>query len=178
MKYNIIYADPPWSFDSKQDVYNGKPVHYQTMNLKDLMALPVGSIAAENCALFMWVVPALLPEAMRVAEAWGFKYKTKAFCWTKKNKVSDSFFWGQGYYTRSNSEDCLLFLKGRMKRVSASVHSVISLPIEAHSKKPDEARNRIVKLFGDIPRVELFARQRHEGWHAWGNEVESDEVPL
>lgn len=173
-KFEIVYADPPWSYDSKQDVHNGKPVHYKTMSVTDLKALEVSALTAENCALFMWVVPALLQEAIAVGESWGFAYKTKAFCWVKKNKISDSLFWGQGYYTRSNTEDCLLFLRGRMKRDNASVHQVVYEPLREHSRKPDCVRERIVKLFGDRPRIELFARHRHPGWACWGNEVDSD----
>ena len=80
-------------------------------------------------------------------------------------------FWGLGFWTRSNPEICLLAVKGKPKRVSASVHSVIQAPIEQHSKKPAETRDRIVQLMGDVPRVELFARQTAEGWDCWGNEV-------
>ena len=92
----------------------------------------------------------------------------------KKNKKSDSFFWGLGYWTRSNSEICLLATKGNPKRISKSVHQVCDARIMQHSKKPDEIRNRIVQLMGDIPRIELFAREKAEGWHVWGDEVDSD----
>ena len=87
---------------------------------------------------------------------------------------ADGFFWGMGRWTRSNAEICLLAVKGNPKRLDMGVHSIIYAPIDAHSKKPDETRNRIVKLIGDIPRVELFARQKVKGWDVWGNEVESD----
>ena len=101
-------------------------------------------------------------------------YKTIAFVWVKKNKKADSLFWGMGYWTRSNVEFCILATRGRPKRVSAGVHQVIMTPIEEHSKKPQEARNRIEMLMGDVPRIELFARQKSEGWDVWGNEVEND----
>lgn len=107
-------------------------------------------------------------------KAWGFEYKTCAFTWIKRNKNINSWFWGMGRYTRANSEICLLATKGNPKRINAGVHSVIDTPIEKHSKKPDEARKRIVELMGDLPRVELFARQKVDGWDSWGNEVESD----
>lgn len=107
-------------------------------------------------------------------EAWGFVYKTVAFVWIKKNKKADSLFWGMGYWTRANAELCMLATAGQPKRRSASVHQVILSPIEEHSKKPDVVRERIVELLGDLPRVELFARKKTEGWDAWGNEIESD----
>lgn len=104
-------------------------------------------------------------------KAWGFSYKTIGFNWIKKNKKSDSLFWGMGNWTRSNSEICLMGIKGKPKRVAANVHSVVMTPIEQHSKKPDEVRKRIVQLCGDVPRIELFARQYADGWDCWGNEV-------
>lgn len=104
-------------------------------------------------------------------QEWGFIYKTCGFTWIKKNRKSDSLFWGLGYWTRANAELCLIGTKGNPKRVSKSVHQVIMSPIREHSRKPDEARKRIVELMGDIPRIELFARQEFEGWDCWGNEV-------
>ncbi len=99
-------------------------------------------------------------------------YKTIAFCWVKQNKNSDGIFKGMGYYTRSNAEICLLATRGRvLERKSRSVSSVIISHIERHSKKPAETRDRIVELFGDLPRIELFARETAPGWDCWGNEV-------
>ena len=136
------------------------------------MALPVNDLAAENAVLIMWATFPNLPLALATIEAWGFTYKTCAFTWVKQNRKSPSLFWGMGYYTRSNAEVCLLAVKGRpLARYSHKVHSVILSPVETHSKKPDETRDRIVELFGDLPRIELFARQRAEGWDCWGNEV-------
>lgn len=117
-----------------------------------------------------------LNECFEVIKSWGFTYKTVAFTWIKKNKIADSFFWGMGRWTRANAELCLMATKGKPKRISAAVHSVVYTPIERHSKKPDEVRQRIVKLLGNLPRVELFAREKTDGWDAWGNEVESDIV--
>ena len=113
----------------------------------------------------------MLPEALEVIKRWGFKYKTVAFTWIKENKKSDGYFTGMGYYTRCNPEQCLLATKGKPKRISKSVRQLIVSRLEQHSKKPDDIRNRIVKLCGDLPRIELFARQRVEGWDCWGNEV-------
>jgi N6-adenosine-specific RNA methylase IME4 len=113
-----------------------------------------------------------LNECFDVIKSWGFEYKTCAFTWVKKNKKSDSWFWGMGRWTRANSELCLLATKGNPKRISASVHSIIDTPIEGHSKKPDITKDRIIQLVGDLPRIELFARQSSVGWDVWGNEVE------
>jgi N6-adenosine-specific RNA methylase IME4 len=172
-RYNIIYCDPPWRYV----VWNGKGKgrsaenHYQTMPLSDICALPVGSVAASDSALFLWATLPNLPNAFKVMGAWGFVYKTVCFVWIKKNRKADSLFFGLGHWTRANAEVCLLATKGKPRRASKSVHQVIVTPVEEHSKKPDEARRRIVELMGDVPRVELFARKHSDGWDVWGNEV-------
>jgi N6-adenosine-specific RNA methylase IME4 len=131
-------------------------------------------IADKDSVLFLWATFPNLPEAMRVIKAWGYTYKTVAFVWIKKNKKADSLFLGMGFWTRSNAEVCLLATNGNLQRISAKVRQVIIAPVSAHSQKPEEARERIVELMGDLPRIELFARQRSQGWHVWGNEVECD----
>ena len=120
----------------------------------------------------MWATFPMLREALDVIEAWGFSYKTVAFNWVKQNRNGTGIFMGLGNWTRSNSEICLLATKGHPKRQAADIHQFIISPIEAHSKKPDETRDKIVALMGDRPRVELFARQTPPGWDVWGNEVE------
>ena len=175
MKYNIIYADPPWSYQDMALAGNrGACCKYSVMSIKDICDLPIHNIADDNCILFMWVTMPILNECFDVIKAWGFKYKTCAFTWVKKNKKSESWFWGMGSWTRSNAEICLLATKGKPQRMSASVHQIIDTPIEKHSKKPDIVRDKIVELCGDLPRVELFARQPTEGWAVWGNEVNCD----
>jgi N6-adenosine-specific RNA methylase IME4 len=144
------------------------------MGIDEICALPVGELAAKDCALFLWVTFPLLPSCFEVIDAWGFEYKSCAFVWAKRNRRSDGFFVGLGYWTRANAELCLLATKGSPKRVSAAIRQIVDTPREAHSKKPDVVRERIVALMGDLPRIELFARSRAEGWDAWGNEVESD----
>ena len=114
----------------------------------------------------MWATFPMLKEALEVIKAWGFTYKTAAFCWIKQNRNGSGLFMGLGNWTRSNAEICLLATKGKPKRVVTAVS-----PLERHSKKPDEARDKIVELMGDLPRIELFARQTAPGWDAWGNEV-------
>ena len=169
-KYNIIYADPAWSYGGKLP-QRAKEQHYPVMGLDDICKLPVSDISADNSILLMWATYPLLDKALKVINDWGFEYKTCAFTWIKKNKKSDSFFWGMGMWTRSNAEVCLIGTKGKPKRNSASVHQVVYEPIREHSRKPDCVRDRIVELCGDLPRIELFARQKVEGWDCWGNEV-------
>jgi N6-adenosine-specific RNA methylase IME4 len=175
-KYGIIYADPPWHYKvySKKGEGRSAESHYSTMSIENIRALPVSKLAGEDCALFLWITFPMMKEALSVIEAWGFRYKTVAFVWIKLNKKALSLFWGMGFWTRANAEFCILATKGRPKRLSAKVHQVIISAVEEHSKKPDEARRRIVRLMGDLPRIELFARQKPEGWDVWGNEVESD----
>jgi site-specific DNA-methyltransferase (adenine-specific) len=174
-KYSIIYADPPWMYRDKRNknprLCGGAEVHYRTMSLPVLKTLQIQSISENNCMLFMWATFPNLQEALELIKAWGFKYKTLAFSWTKTNKNNGKPFFGIGYYTRSNCEVCLLAIKGKPIKISNLVSSVIIAPREEHSKKPDIVRDNIVKLCGDIPRIELFARQRAEGWDVWGDEV-------
>lgn len=146
--------------------------HYPTMGIDDLCAMPVQDLAASDSTLFMWTTFPQIPDALRLIEAWGFTYKTVAFVWLKKNRKADSWFYGLGFWTRGNAEVCLLATRGHPKRQAANIHQLIISPVEAHSKKPDEARDKIVALMGDLPRVELFARQATPGWDVWGNEVE------
>jgi len=141
------------------------------MEIEDIKKLPVQDISDDNCVLFLWVTPPHIKEGLDVIEAWGFQYKTFAFTWVKQNKKQPTLFMGCGSWTRANAEICLLATKGKPKRVSASVKQVIISPREEHSKKPDETRERIIELVGDLPRIELFARQKVEGWDCWGNEV-------
>lgn len=144
------------------------------MQIEEIKTLPVGTLAASDCALFLWVTFPMLQEGWDVMEAWGFTFKTVAFVWIKQNRKSDSLFTGMGYWTRANAEICLLATRGRPKRQAKDVHQVILSHVEEHSKKPDEARRRIERLMGDVPRVELFARQAAPGWDVWGNEVSCD----
>ena len=193
-KYHIIYADPPWSYNARRATNTkfggGAMGHYDTMNLEQIKALPVQEISEDNSVLFLWVTFPKLQEGLEVMEAWGFKYVTLGFSWHKLNQKSGDLFFGVGSYTKSNCEVCLLGKRGKVgiaprvapfpepseKMVVRShrVSSAIQSKREKHSKKPEEARERIVELFGDISRIELFARSPSPGWHIWGNQVVSD----
>ncbi len=172
-KYNIIYADPPWKFKtwSEKGLKKSAENHYKTLETNDICNIPIKDLAADNCILFIWVTMPKLNEVFDLIKAWGFEYKTVGFTWIKKNKKADSYFFGLGRWTRANPELCLLATKGKIKRVSAGVPQLVVSKIREHSRKPDEIRDKIVELVGDLPRIELFARQKWEGWDAWGNEA-------
>ena len=171
-KYNIIYADPAWYFKSYSSKGEGRNAtqHYDCMSINDICNLPVGNISNNDCVLLLWVIDPMLPQAFEVIKAWGFKYKTVAFTWVKENK-KEGYFTGLGYWTRSNPEMCLLATKGKPKRISKSVRQLVMSKRREHSRKPDRIRNDIIELCGDLPRIELFARQRIDGWDNWGNHI-------
>jgi len=187
-KYQIIYADPPWKYNSRANhktrFRGGACGHYDLMSIDEIKALPVNDLADEDCVLFLWTTFPYLEDQIKLFSHWGFEYKTLGFSWIKTNKVNGEPFFGVGYYAKSNCEVCLMGIKGKMKPVSNSVSSVIISPRRKHSQKPDEVREKIVELFGDIPRIELFARKDRQldlrgktsfdGWDVWGNEVKSD----
>lgn len=174
-KYKIIYADPPWRYNARKNLNTkfggGAAGHYKTMTLDEIGELPVKKLADINCALFLWTTFPYLNEQIKLFERWGFIYKTLGFSWIKTNSGNGKPFFGVGYYAKSNCELCLLGIKGRMKPVSNNVSSCIIAPREEHSKKPDETRERIMKLFGNVPKIELFARQQTAGWDYWGDEI-------
>lgn len=173
-KYDIIYADPPWiykTWSGKGKEKKSAENHYACMCKEDIQALPVPRICSNDCVLFLWVTFPCLEEGLELIKKWGFTYKTCGFNWVKKNKKADTFFMGCGYWTRANSELCLIATKGKPKRVGKDVPQVCDARIREHSRKPDEIRDRIVRLIGDLPRIELFARQAAFGWDCWGNEA-------
>lgn len=171
-KYGIIYADPPWFYRDRAASGNrGASFKYRVLSQDWICKLPVETIADANCILFLWITMPKLNEVMEVIESWGFKYKTCAFTWVKKNRKKPTWFMGMGNWTRANSELCLLATRGKPKRISASISSIIDSPREEHSKKPSITRDKIVELCGDVPRIELFARERVPGWDYWGDEV-------
>jgi len=179
-RFGVICADPPWEFE----VYSGKGKqrsperHYDTWPLVRIKALPVGALAADDCALLLWGVWPNLDVALEVVGAWGFKYQTAGLLWVKTKEGAESvaldgtgLHWGMGYHTRANTEPCLLATRGCPRRLSADIHQVIVAPVGAHSEKPDEAYSRIHRLYPG-PFLELFGRKRRDGWTVWGNEVD------
>jgi site-specific DNA-methyltransferase (adenine-specific) len=182
-KYQIIYADPPWSYNDKMKGHMGAEEQYKTQDIKWIKNLKVDSIADKNCVLFLWVVSPMLPEGIEAMKAWGFKYKTVAFCW---NKVNSNGGWisNLGRWTMGNVELCLLGTKGKPKRIRKDIKQLVIARRNNHSQKPNLVRKRIIELMGNIPRIELFARGKKEkdmlgynefeNWDIWGNEVESD----
>ena len=174
-KYNIIYADPPWYFQNynNQTAQTNPGQHYKTMTMKEISDLPINKITADDCILFMWCTDPLLPKQLEIIDAWSFNYKTVGFYWVKtnKNKEKNYYFKSVGYWTRANCELCILATKGKPKRIGKNVDRLVVADRREHSRKPDCVRDRIVQLMGDLPRIELFARQKTPGWDVWGNEV-------
>lgn len=169
MKYDIIYADPPWKYQDKG--CNGNCAdHYKTMSIEELKQLPINKLANDNSILFLWATYPMLKEALELIDSWGFKYKTIAFQWVKTTS-NGKYFYGLGRWTRGNTEPCLLSVRGKPKRISKGVFQLIFSPIREHSRKPDEVRNKIVELIGDKPRIELFARHRFDGWDSYGDQL-------
>lgn len=180
--FGAILADPPWHFEvwaldtTERSRHPSK--HYDTMPAKDIYALPVESLAADDCVLFIWIVWPMLEHAMKAIEAWGFIYKTCGFSWMKADGSQADMFssevpvWqGTGYWTRANSEVCLLATRGKPRRLNADVRQGIIAPRREHSRKPDGIHDRIERLVAG-PYLELFARQQRPGWTAWGNQTD------
>ena len=188
-KYQIIYADPPWSFSnrlrtSKKDE-NGKYLFYkpnttvgkkyETQSGDWIKNLNVSTISDDNAILFMWTTDSHLPLALEVIKSWGFIYRTIGFIWNKKEKSGKQVCY-MGIWTMKGSEICLLATRGKIhNRIqSHKVRQLTEAVRREHSQKPEEIKIKIIQLMGDLPRIELFARQKTEGWDVWGNEVEND----
>lgn len=174
-KYGVIYCDPPWAFSNKKtggSMKSGASQQYNTMTLDQLKALPVNDIAADDCVLIMWYVGAMPQEAIDLVDAWGFKLRNmNGLVWVKLTKKFLAFF-GMGHWTRAGSESAIIATKGKPKRASGSVRAVRLSVVGVHSEKPKEFRDDIVELCGDVPRLEMFARQRVPGWDALGDEID------
>lgn len=171
--YGAIYVDPPWkfiNFSEKGELKNAT-AHYDCMTIDQIKALPVGQLAKKDCALFLWVTDPLLKEGLEVMEAWGFEYRTVAFTWAKETKTGKPWHMGCGYWTRGNPEMCLLGINGTPKRLNAGVRQLVVSPLREHSRKPDEIHGSITKLVPG-PYLELFARQKRNGWDCWGNQTD------
>lgn len=182
--YTVIYADPPWSYnDTMAGEFLSAEYQYKTQGLDWIKSLPVSDLSMPDSVLFLWMVSPLMPEALDVMNAWGFKYKTVAFCWNKTT-VGDKWVSNLGRWTMGNIELCLLGTRGHPKRVDKTVKQQVIARRTVHSKKPGDVRERIEDLMGDVSRVELFARgdketdlfgrNKFDGWDVWGDGVPSD----
>lgn len=174
--YDVILADPPWTFSVWNADKSDRHVShkYNLMSVDEIMALKVKEISAEDCALFLWSTWPNILDAFAVIKAWGFEYRTSGFVWVKAKRSGFGFHFGMGYYTRANTEPCLLAIRGRMPVVAKDVSELIYSPVREHSRKPDEQYGKIERLYPGKRYLELFARRKREGWSVWGNEIESD----
>ena len=172
-KYQLIMADPPWHYrDPLQS--GGASSHYDCIVSAVLMEFPIDKIAEKDSVLLLWATFPQLPVAIEVMAAWGYKYKTAAWVWVKTNK-SGKLFMGLGHYSRANAEICLLGVRGKGLKVKR--HDLINVQLRqrlAHSEKPVDFYNLTNKLFGDVTRIDLFARQRRPGWDTWGKDIEDN----
>jgi len=177
MRFSIIYADPPWEYDNDLSgrVMNGA-ITYPTMSTNTIAKIPVRDIRADDSVLFMWATMPKLEDAFKVIRGWGFQYITCAFVWIKQNKSGEGIFSGMGYWTNQNAELVLLGKHGKPQRIANNIKQVVMAPVGRHSAKPPEVRERIVQLMGDLPRVELFARDLTPGWTCLGNEVDGNDI--
>jgi len=204
MKYSIIYADPPWKYNSRANhktrFRGGACGHYPLMSMDAIRALPIPELGDRTAALLMWCTFPYLADQIKLFDHWGFRYRTQFLTWTKLNKrghdqpkddpnytpgkpyvlyrdgLFHSVFFGTGYYAKANPEICLLGMRGQLPTISDMASSVILAPIGEHSQKPDEAYERIEQVFGDVPRIELFARQTAPGWDVLGNQIDGADI--
>lgn len=172
-KYKMIYADPPWSYDNKNtggSLKSGSEAKYRTMSLEEIKNLPIKEISHKDSVLFLWATVPLLPEAFDVMKSWGFQYKTAIF-WRKIMSL------GMGFWFRGQVEVLLFGIKGKVKAFRYQKPNFIQSKVNKHSQKPYQIYgwlNHLSKKHDLNPRIELFARNRMEGWDAWGNEVPTD----
>jgi len=164
-RYSVILADPPWKYDFTFSDSRAIENQYPTMELEEIMALPVCDITAEHSVIFLWCPPAFNKRAVTVMEAWGFEYRTN-MVWVKPSI-------GPGQWARQRHELLLIGRQGNIPTPESSNRpdSVIEAPREGHSKKPDIVYDLIEKMYPELDRIELFARQQHPGWDVWGNQV-------
>jgi len=164
-RYRVLYADPPWQYrDGLVTTYGAAQYHYPTLSVGELSALPVKELATDNAVLFLWATVPMLTEAFEVMGAWGFAYKTM-FVW---DKVKHNY----GHYSSVRHELLLVGTRGScLPDVKKLFDSVVTEERTEHSKKPETFRTMIDTLYPEGPRIELFARDTHEGWEAYGNEL-------
>jgi len=172
-RYKIIYADPPWKYKDKLCQGGGAESHYPCLTVDEICALPVSQIADRDSVLLLWTTGPQLDVALEVITCWGFTYKTVGFTWVKVNRRKGTLFMGMGRHTRQNAEFCLLAKRGKgAERLRKDIHSTQYHPLNDHSRKPAQFRKEIERLYGDVPRIELFAREHVPGWDVWGDELD------
>lgn len=177
MSYDLIYADPAWVYQDKSKSHGGgAESHYKCTPTKEMGKIINNVVVSDNAVCLMWCTYPQLKEGLKLMELWGFIYKTIAFTWVKKNKKSEGYFFGMGRYTRANPEICMLGVKGKgLKRINASVPNLQFHKRGEHSEKPQEIKREIEKLFGNVKRIELFARKKFDdGWDYHGKELEKE----
>lgn len=177
MKFDLILADPPWTYTDKCHAgKRGAGYKYPCMDHFDLRHLPVAPLAADDCLLAMWWVPPMPMEAIELSAAWGFRMRTMAgFTWVKRTKNGKRHF-GMGNWTRANTESVLLSVRGKPKRVDAGISQLVECIRGAHSAKPVEVRTRLERLMGPCRRLEMFARQPAEGWTTIGHGIDGRDI--
>lgn len=173
MGYKIIYADPAWVYQDKSKSHGGgAESHYKCTPTEEMGEIIKNIDVDKDAVCLMWCTYPQLEEGLKLMNLWEFKFKTVAFTWVKRNKKANTFFFGMGRHTRGNPEIVLLGTRGKgVPRISASIPNLQIHRIAQHSRKPNEVRKQIVELYGDIPRIELFAREQLEGFDIWGNET-------
>ena len=170
-KYQIIYADPPWSYKNKRtgrDMKHGAASKYDTMPIEDICSLPIGEIADKNSALFLWVTCPMMREGLIVMDAWGYKYKTKLY-WRKIMGL------GMGFWFRGQVEELWLGIKGKIPAFKLQIANIHQEKVRKHSQKPEYFRE-IIEQTNLKPRIELFAREKHEGWDSIGYDIDGMDI--
>lgn len=172
-QFDCLYLDPPWQYDDKlHQGDRGADHKYDTMSLQELKEMPIRQLLKPHSVVWMWSTTPFTADAMKLAEHWGLELVTRGFCWVKRNKDNNRPFLGLGHHTRGNPEDCWLFRpKGSKFKPQAVPHELIQSRIREHSRKPDEAIDRINEYCGDFykDKLELFCRTPRPGWVGWGN---------
>lgn len=172
-RYPLVYADPPWAYRDKANAgKRGAEHHYPVLSAFEIAKI-LDHFAAVDCTLFLWETAPTREDAIKAAKMCGFQYRTRGFLWVKTAADGRHVKMGMGHWTRTSTEECGIWTRGKdfPRRVRADVRQVVFAPVTRHSEKPAEVRDRIVELMGDVPRIELFARGRFDGWEVWGNEV-------
>jgi site-specific DNA-methyltransferase (adenine-specific) len=198
MKYSILYCDPPWEYENPKDhksEYGGTP--YKQISLKDLKKLPIKDLAEKDSILFLWATMPKLPEAIALMKSWNFRFTCVPFVWVKLNPKGEvealdlpeekkktmktlvlhgGLYSGIGHWTAGNAEIVLMGKRGSLKRITKEIKQVVIAPRSHHSHKPSEVRERIVRLLGDVPRIELFATEKADGWDAIGGALDGMDI--